>query len=599
MGLRGSRRRYSRRPLFQIGCVAGRIDVMAEHVTNRSGLRRSNTRRLGVLGVAGILAVLLCVSDANMSGSAFAAPTDMTGSAQAETLGESNAGTAADPEAGAEAGSETEADSAGGASTAEPDADSVAGADALGDASGVDSAADPESAATGTNSAEADATSADDASADATSANDARAATSEAGGDAPNEDGAESLEPADVGAQADRIPAKFIDMRSGQKFYREIDWMRTSGLSTGIKTPSGMAYMPKSNLSREAMAAFLYRAANVKNYTPPRTSPFVDVHTSHKFYREIAWMRTSGLSTGVKTANGREYQPKVRLSREAMAAFLYRSVKPKSFSPPKSSPFLDLRTNHKFYREITWLAHAGLTTGTCTPRGREFLAGSKLTREAMAAFMYRKVNNVKVSLGNCARPNISSPSSTTVVTNKKRPLAPRTWAPSDLRMPAYIPNTNGQPLRAEAALAVEQMYWTMMSEIGHGFYITSGYRSYAYQSQLFNAYVARDGVAAAERYSARPGYSEHQTGLAVDIDDGLGCAFESCFGTSTVGWWLRQNAHRFGFILRYDYGQESKVGFLYEPWHFRYVGTAISNDMKSRGYVNLETYFQLPAAPTY
>jgi D-alanyl-D-alanine carboxypeptidase len=356
--------------------------------------------------------------------------------------------------------------------------------------------------------------------------------------------------------------------------------------------------MPKDNLSREAMAAFLYRKANPKNYTPPKTSPFIDVPTTHKFYREIAWMRQKGLSTGVSTPRGREYRPSERLSREAMAAFLYRSTKPKNFTPPKTSPFLDLPTGHKFYREVTWMA-TGLTTGTCTPRGREYLPGGKLTREAMAAFMYRSAKGVKVKLNSCTRPDLNSPASITVVVNKQRPLSPIRWAPGDLVIPAGIPNTNGQPVRAKTAQALQSMNAAMRAEIGRGFIITSGFRSYDYQAQLFNNYVARDGLAAAESYSARPGHSEHQTGLAVDLDDGMGCSFQGCFGVSAVGQWLRHNAYRFGFILRYDSGQQHIVGYIYEPWHFRYVGTAVAKDMRARGYVNLESYFQLPPAPRY
>ncbi|QZY51561.1 M15 family metallopeptidase [Leucobacter tenebrionis] len=190
------------------------------------------------------------------------------------------------------------------------------------------------------------------------------------------------------------------------------------------------------------------------------------------------------------------------------------------------------------------------------------------------------------------------PASITVVVNKQRPLNPISWEPGDLRMPAGIPNTNGQPVRAEAATALESMY-AEASAAGLPFTITSAYRSYSLQVSLFESYAARDGVAAAETYSARPGHSEHQTGLAVDLDDGSGCAFESCFGETATGQWLRENAHRFGFILRYDAGQEPVVGFIYEPWHFRYVGTQVAGDMHERGIKNLEEYFGLPAAPSY
>lgn len=194
--------------------------------------------------------------------------------------------------------------------------------------------------------------------------------------------------------------------------------------------------------------------------------------------------------------------------------------------------------------------------------------------------------------------DLDSPDSITVVVNKQRPLNPIDWQPGDLVLPAGIPNTNGQPMRAEAAAALEQMHAAASAE-GFPFIITSAYRGYGLQASLFESYSARDGVAAAETYSARPGHSEHQTGLAADLDDGSGCAFMDCFGQTPTGLWLRENAHRFGFILRYDQGQQPVVGYIYEPWHFRYVGTGIAGDMRARGIVNLEEYFGLPAAPGY
>ena len=102
----------------------------------------------------------------------------------------------------------------------------------------------------------------------------------------------------------------------------------------------------------------------------------------------------------------------------------------------------------------------------------------------------------------------------------------------------------------------------------------SGFRSYEYQTTLYNRYVNRDGKANADRYSARPGYSEHQTGLAFDIGEvnrqDLWLTEE--FGETPAGQWLMNNAHHYGFILRYPKGKEHITGFMYESWHYRYVG---------------------------
>ena len=102
---------------------------------------------------------------------------------------------------------------------------------------------------------------------------------------------------------------------------------------------------------------------------------------------------------------------------------------------------------------------------------------------------------------------------------------------------------------------------------GLNLFVVSGYRSYEYQKNLYNRYVARDGKAAADTYSARPGHSEHQTGLAFDI-----CSLETSFENTAEGKWLAANAHKYGFILRYPKGKQSITGYIYEPWHFRYIG---------------------------
>ncbi len=193
--------------------------------------------------------------------------------------------------------------------------------------------------------------------------------------------------------------------------------------------------------------------------------------------------------------------------------------------------------------------------------------------------------------------DIDSPGSFTVVVNKQRALNPIDWAPDDLVYPE-LPNNNGQPLRAAAAAALEQMDEAATAD-GFPLIIASAYRSYSDQDSLFERYAASDGVEEAETYSARPGHSEHQTGLAVDLTDGGDCTLEECFGETATGAWLRDHAWRFGYILRYNNGEQPTVGYLYEPWHFRYVGTEVSTAMHEQGVLNLEDFFGLPAAPTY
>jgi hypothetical protein len=101
--------------------------------------------------------------------------------------------------------------------------------------------------------------------------------------------------------------------------------MYDSGLSTGIKQGGARVYKPKDGVSREAMAAFMYRLLSPENGKAPTKAPFIDVPKNHKFGKEIAWMKASGLSTGTRTARGAAYKPTDTVSREAMAAFLYRA----------------------------------------------------------------------------------------------------------------------------------------------------------------------------------------------------------------------------------------------------------------------------------
>lgn len=198
----------------------------------------------------------------------------------------------------------------------------------------------------------------------------------------------------------------------------------------------------------------------------------------------------------------------------------------------------------------------------------------------------------------CAKAdNIDSPSSITVVVNKQRPLSPRGFAPGDLRRP-NIANSGGQLLRSEAATALERMTGAAVSA-GINVTLLSGYRSYDTQASIYQRYISQDGQALADTYSARPGYSEHQTGLAADLSDGGGCGLGDCFAHTAAGKWLKANAYRFGYILRYDAGLQPIVGYTFEPWHFRYVGVKVSRDMHDKGIPTLEEYYGLAPAPRY
>ena len=161
-----------------------------------------------------------------------------------------------------------------------------------------------------------------------------------------------------------------------------------------------------------------------------------------------------------------------------------------------------------------------------------------------------------------------------LIANKKNPL-PSTY-------------NKGEDPKARAAFG--KMAKAAM-ENGIELVAFSGFRSYDYQKTLYDRYVKRDGKEAADRYSARPGYSEHQTGLAFDIGEkgreDLWLTNE--FGDTEAGQWLAQNAHKYGFILRYPKGKEEITGFMHESWHFRYLEGELATKVFEAG-VTLEEY---------
>ena len=116
----------------------------------------------------------------------------------------------------------------------------------------------------------------------------------------------------------------------------------------------------------------------------------------------------------------------------------------------------------------------------------------------------------------------------------------------------------------------------------------STYRSYGYQNNLYNRYLKEDGKEKADTYSARPGYSEHQTGLAVDVCNGI--EDYTNFEKTQEFIWMNNNAHKFGFILRYPKGKEKETKYQYESWHYRYVGVEVAQYIHEHN-ITLEEYY--------
>lgn len=190
-------------------------------------------------------------------------------------------------------------------------------------------------------------------------------------------------------------------------------------------------------------------------------------------------------------------------------------------------------------------------------------------------------------------PNLEDPAGLAIIVNKKRAL-PSDYAPSDLKSPSI----GGGQLRAEATERLNLLVGAARND-GLSLKMISGYRSYESQRVLYNSYVASDGQAKADTYSARPGHSEHQTGWAADLGNPDGnCDLQICFAQTEAGKWLATNAHKHGFIIRYLDGKDAVTGYQYEPWHVRYVGVELAMQIHLSGKT-MEDYFNLPAAPSY
>ncbi|MET4783332.1 M15 family metallopeptidase [Glaciihabitans sp. UYNi722] len=195
--------------------------------------------------------------------------------------------------------------------------------------------------------------------------------------------------------------------------------------------------------------------------------------------------------------------------------------------------------------------------------------------------------------------SLDDPTSIWVVVNKVRPLQPNNYVPSDL-VSTPVPHISAPLMRPKAATALEAMFAASTAEGGGALQIQNSYRSYTVQVNTHNRLVASLGEAKADAQSARPGYSEHQTGLVADIAASPSkCDIQACFGQTPQGIWLAANAWRFGYLLRYPADKTAVTGYIYEPWHFRYIGVELAAEMHAKAITTLEEFFGLPGAPDY
>lgn len=177
--------------------------------------------------------------------------------------------------------------------------------------------------------------------------------------------------------------------------------------------------------------------------------------------------------------------------------------------------------------------------------------------------------------------------------NKERNL-PSDYKPKDLVIPnirfPFKEDLPKKKLRKVAATSLEKMF-NGADKKGIYLFGASGYRSYNRQKVLFDSYSKRYGKKAANKFSAKPGQSEHQTGLVMDVtSQSVGFRLKEKFGQTKEGKWIKKNAHEYGFIVRYPKGKEDITGYQYEPWHIRYVGKEVAENIYENN-ITLEEFF--------
>ncbi|GIP28183.1 putative carboxypeptidase YodJ [Paenibacillus sp. J23TS9] len=188
---------------------------------------------------------------------------------------------------------------------------------------------------------------------------------------------------------------------------------------------------------------------------------------------------------------------------------------------------------------------------------------------------------------------VTNPEAMTVIVNKQRSL-PDGYEPTDLVEPNVPFSFDGphekRHLRKEAADALEKLFAGAKDD-GIELRAVSGYRSYKRQRSIYENNVKTKGEEYASRVSAVPGTSEHQTGLTIDVSSpSVKNELEENFGDSVEGQWLAAHAADYGFVIRYPKGEEDVTGYVYEPWHIRYIGTDLAQDVAKSG-MTLEEYF--------
>lgn len=228
----------------------------------------------------------------------------------------------------------------------------------------------------------------------------------------------------------------------------------------------------------------------------------------------------------------------------------------------------------------------------------------KIVADRIAAIEKKKKEPVYITLPGATKiraivENYEQPESLWTLANKTHSL-PTDYIPSPISVPSVATRTDKttdeQSVRTDITNKVKILFDAAAAD-GHNLMIGSGYRSASLQAVYFNALAASVGDTVANQSIARPGQSEHQTGLAIDISTlSQSCYLNECFATTADGEWLAANSYKYGFILRYPKDKVTITGYQYEPWHFRYVGVNLATALHESNLTLEEAWSYLETA---
>ncbi|EIM05875.1 peptidase M15B and M15C DD-carboxypeptidase VanY/endolysin [Planococcus antarcticus DSM 14505] len=372
----------------------------------------------------------------------------------------------------------------------------------------------------------------------------------------------------------------FADLKSGSYGYKEVSKAVELGFIEGKESQKGIKYFdPEGALTRAEMAKILTEAYHL---TANKGIVFTDVSSAYWANAYISRLATAGITNGFP---GGAFKPKDSLQRQHFAGFMARLLAPAQFFVTTAQPGKTV-----IYTTIDQL-NMRSKAGVSHPIVASIPKGATVKYLGKDGNWYKVEYGAKVGWVNAAYLISKEPAGNTTSYPAPPTGTPGTYMSGVLivnkqySLPAsYNPGVSMLAQKAVNAMTAEA------KKQGVQLTAFSTFRSYNRQKELYTSYVSKHGAAQANRFSAKPGHSEHQMGLAFDFGGSDQSKWlKELFAATKEGKWLAANAHNYGFILRYPKGKENITGYMHEPWHFRYLGSDLSGQVKKSGKT-LEEY---------